>query len=495
MPHLLLIIACVSLFFQDQFPYMTPDGRPPLPDGAVAACLVGPLVLLWLIGELLTHNAAKSIDRTGSLRRASGAARFVNATRPVALAVHVFAVVALGWLAVVRDMIGDVVLLDELVAILPFATFLTLSSATAWPVERRLREASIIRSLDDGRPFYPVMTRAQFTGQVFRHQILFVLVPIAAIFAWVEAVYWFAETVVERDAATALAVGHRPAWAEAIPSFITSQTSVGIWVPIAQLSGLAIVFAVMPVVLRRVFRTTPLLGDLRERLVALCAKYKIGVRDLLVWHTYGTLMNGAVMGLLAPMRYILLTDALLDELTDEELEAVAAHEVAHVVKKHMIWLAVALTAALSLGWTLAVALDPSGEGVVSVAITIGSLALALVCFGFVSRRFEWQADAFAARHLSAEDNAPSGSITDGGIHAMAGALGRVARLNSIPINKRSWRHGSIAMRQRKLAALAGLPADRLPIDRQVRVLKALSLVLLVVSLGAFALVSINAAGG
>jgi hypothetical protein len=62
---------------------------------------------------------------------------------------------------------------------------------------------------------------------------------------------------------------------------------------------------------------------------------------------------------------------------------------------------------------------------------------------------------------------------------MRSALETIARLNAVPRRRFSWRHGSIAWRQRYLDSLIGRPLRGLPIDRLVRRLKlAIALTLL-----------------
>ena len=88
----------------------------------------------------------------------------------------------------------------------------------------------------------------------------------------------------------------------------------------------------------------------------------------------------------------------------------------------------------------------------------------------MSRRFEWQADAFAAKQLS-RDEPGATAVTQESADAMCGALGAVARLNHMNPNARSFRHGSITTRQRRLQRLVGLPLEKLPIDRATRWIK------------------------
>ena len=50
--------------------------------------------------------------------------------------------------------------------------------------------------------------------------------------------------------------------------------------------------------------------------------------------------NAAVIGLLPGWRYVLLSDRLIETMTDAEIEAVFAHELGHIVHNHMAWLVV-----------------------------------------------------------------------------------------------------------------------------------------------------------
>ena len=151
---------------------------------------------------------------------------------------------------------------------------------------------------------------------------------------------------------------------------------------------------------------------------------------------------------------ILLTDELLQRLDPEQIEAVMAHEVAHVRRAHLVWILLSIIAVVGL---LSLAVDSSlamiqdtvqagtllTDGVGVLIILIG----AVLVFGFVSRRFEQQADAFAVQHLSGLERTNRSSreqvITPEAVHSMAGALVRVSRLNHSPVNRFTWRHGSI----------------------------------------------------
>ena len=59
-------------------------------------------------------------------------------------------------------------------------------------------------------------------------------------------------------------------------------------------------------------------------------------RDFRIWHTDRQVLNAAVAGLLPSVRTIFMTDALLLYLRDEEMEAVIAHELGHVRRRHLL---------------------------------------------------------------------------------------------------------------------------------------------------------------
>src|SRR5207237_2960251 len=105
----------------------------------------------------------------------------------------------------------------------------------------------------------------------------------------------------------------------------------------------ALVFALAPEILRRVLQTQPLPDSpLRRRLEAMCRRVGMRYRDILLWRTQNNMGNAAVMGIIPPVRYVLLSDLLLERMDDEQIEAVFAHEVGHVVHRHMAWYVVVI---------------------------------------------------------------------------------------------------------------------------------------------------------
>ena len=111
-------------------------------------------------------------------------------------------------------------------------------------------------------------------------------------------------------------------------------------------------------------------------------------------------------------------------------------------------------------------------------VLIGSL----IIFGWISRRFERQADAFAAVELSKEVTEDGDVVHPFGAESMRSALGSVTRLNGVPASRWSWRHGSIAGRQRALQQLVGIRFGAIPINRLVYVVNTISVTVLILGL-------------
>ncbi|GJQ30863.1 MAG: hypothetical protein HBSAPP03_27470 [Phycisphaerae bacterium] len=382
------------------------------------------------------------------------------ASRVAVTAGVIASILGLGWLDVVRAVTGDLILIDELLAIAPALAFIILTWWSYEPIERRLREALLWRELHDpaGVPVHPIPSRAVAVWHHTRHGLLVVVLPLSAILAWSELI----DRVWPEIAARATAA---PAWMGDALHYL----------------GILAVLIVTPLAIRVVWNTVPIgPGSVRTQALAVAAKYRVRVRGPYLWRTHGSTVNAAILGIVYPLRYMLFTDALLERLTERQVEGVIAHEVAHVKLRHMLWLAlVVLACALAFGWVLeAIAPLVHAGPAWDVWGAVLGLGATLFVFGVVSRRFEWQADAFALRHLSG----PSPIATPDAADCMAGALGDVAALNGASPTRFGFRHGSIHDRQSRLRRLAGAPLDQFPIDRHVRLIKAITLTVLVLAL-------------
>ncbi|MDX2146181.1 MAG: M48 family metalloprotease [Planctomycetota bacterium] len=517
MVYVLVIVSFLAIYLHDLaggsgvdlLGLSESNGDGSLADAGVATVL--PLVALAALVHLACWKLAGRVDQ-GSVRAIRVSDRLVAVSRACALGWHVLAVLGLGWPALVRSWTGDIVAIDELVMMTPFLLFVVAGWSACYPIERRVNEAVLFRELEESGAVVPPVGRWAFVVSRVRHQLLLALVPLLAVTSWSEALdrgVRMMERAIERRADLGVLSG--------LHELRDPEGVVVMAAGVVQIVGVIAIVVVMPLLLRFVWDATPLgPGALRDRLMLTCQRHGVRVAELLVWRTHGTLVNGAVLGIVWPFRYMLLTDRLLETMSWRHVEAVAAHEVAHVRRWHIPWLGVVTLATLSssalLTEVIFAALQLSEES--RTAIGVGSIAFTALAvlgvFGFVSRRFEWQADAFAAIHMSgasrvggseptqadgarADTDFSPGAVLGGsfsdpvrsmptvtieGVRAMAGALQAVADLNGLPVERSSFRHGSIATRQQKLMELAGSPAHALPIDRQVRAIKCAAAIVL-----------------
>lgn len=448
-----------------------------------AAAILPTLVLcggchLWIAA------LGRRLDRAGDVRAVYRAERILLASRFFALAILAFNVLAIDWVGMVQGVVGKRVLIDTLLATSP--VLITVLAGWWWfyPIEARLREASLVRSLDEGREVLATPSRAGYVLLWARHTTIPALLPIMCITAWAEA------------------LEHLWEWSPKL-------RSMGEGVRVAsQVGGIGIFLALVPLLLRYVWDTVVMpAGEVRDRLEAVCLRNGVRVREHLLWRTGGTIHNAAVLGLLPRARFILVTDAMMAHMPVKYLEAVAAHEVGHVRLRHLPWLAMATLAAVLVsgvalawgaglmfagflespraqGWLASENGWTAGQvenlrGLAEIGVVLGTLTAAFLTFGWVSRRFEWQADSFAARDLS-RASGDADRITPEAAACMVGALSRVAVCNGIPLGKFMWRHGSIRTRQQKLRRLVGVDAGAMPIDRAVRIIKRVTLLVLAV---------------
>ena len=160
-------------------------------------------------------------------------------------------------------------------------------------------------------------------------------------------------------------------------------------------------------------------GDLKTRIEALLERCGFASSGLFVMDGSKRSAHGnAYFTGLGAARRIVFFDTLIQKLTPPQVEAVLAHELGHFKRRH-IWKRVGLLAAATLGllWLLGRVIDAPWfyQG---LGVDTGSTAMAMILFVQVlpvflfpltpvasglSRRHEFEADAYAARHAGAGD--------------------------------------------------------------------------------------------
>jgi STE24 endopeptidase len=376
----------------------------------------------------------------------------------------------------------------ELVLLTPFLASLFLSWACFFDADRTVhRTAQRIYGIDPlsrawlDQNALPLEPQAPFGGRLSyilfqtRQTLALVFIPLSLLLAMKEVRRHF------RDA--------RAEWEVAIDAV-----------------GILAVFVCMPWLVRLALglRTMPA-GPLKERLMATARRLRFRFSDILLWHTRGGMANAMVIGLLPWPRYVVFTDRLLEDFSEDEVEAVFGHEVGHVKHRHMLYYLGFLSGSLLVLWLSGERLAPVLEQMPAVAYWLNPplqqwhefmrmlpptalmLAYVFVVFGFLSRRCERQADVFGCRTVSClrgdcpghrrDELLPEGGrgLCPTGIRTFVGALEKVALVNGISRDRpgflQSWQHSTIARRVQFLQGVLVDPGLERRFQRRVAAVK------------------------
>jgi Zn-dependent protease with chaperone function len=217
----------------------------------------------------------------------------------------------------------------------------------------------------------------------------------------------------------------------------------------------ALFLTLLPYLLRYTWDTVPLgAGPLRAVLDALSARARFRCSQVLIWRTENQMANAAVVGLWPRSRVVLLSDALLAQLHPDETLAVFAHEIGHA-RRHHVLVFVAWSVAFFMGIDLLAVQWLPGGALPAGAVLLASLVAWYLGFGWLSRRFELDADVFSAELL--DDPEPMVRA----LESVGGPHGR---------GRRTWRHFSPADRVDFLRRLAREPELGRRLRRRLRVL-------------------------
>jgi predicted Zn-dependent protease len=177
--------------------------------------------------------------------------------------------------------------------------------------------------------------------------------------------------------------------------------------------------------------------------------------NILYWPIFGgKMLTAGVMGLVRRFRYILVTPALLQLLEPDEIDAVIAHEIGHIKKKHLVFylfffVGFMLLASFSFNVIRFVSsysesifwlLTASGleqTAFQPIVISLFFVAIFLIyfrfVFGYFMRNFERQADCYV---YALFDNA----------RGLISTLEKIASMSGQSADRPNWHHFSIGQR-------------------------------------------------
>ncbi|WP_152051074.1 M48 family metallopeptidase [Tautonia marina] len=456
---LLVLIALFVAFWSPIVPENM--AGPTRPDPSLAMSLgmiLASVLMLGFVSAVIGRRLARKASQVGqTFRNRHQLARSAQILEVLALLAYAGLIYVPEWPRVVADRLRlrDWLLVEEALILLPFPIMILTVWWGLFPAERSLKAARV-------RIGQPIRLGGHLLMKA--RQAFGLVLPVAVLFALM------------------LEVDRR----------LESMVQVGAWVHLglyAALGGLILILS--PAFVRLSWPSRPLPpGPLRDRLEHLAQRFGFGYTDILVWDTGGTLVNAGVTGALPWFRYVLLTDAMLENLAPRQIEAVFGHEVGHIAHRHLTYFGVfflgtmGVMALLSAGIDQVLTLDSPlwiwgrsrwVELLLQAAVALGfALAYFFVIFGFLSRWFERQADVFGCRVVScgladcpphrdvnADPSMASGRVPEAlcpvGIGIFIEALSSVATLNGLEPRAASWRHGSIARRIDFLRQLEGRP--------------------------------------
>ncbi len=215
------------------------------------------------------------------------------------------------------------------------------------------------------------------------------------------------------------------------------------------------VFIFFPPLVRRLWNCKRMEdGPLRNHLLGFCRKQNF-FTEIYIWPLFeGRVITAGVMGILPGLRYILITPALLETMTIEEIDAVMAHEIGHVKRFHLpLYVFLIAGFAIAAGllaeplyymffsqdyfYSFVGATGLSPEVVRNITVAVPALFFLLLyfrfVFGYFMRNFERQADLHVFEVL-------------GDSRSIISAFEKIAILSGNIREEPSWHHFGIGER-------------------------------------------------
>jgi len=406
---------------------------------AIPVIAAGPALLAYLLGAgiLSGVDAALSVR---ALRRPGGStARAVRRHNVVSLATRVWLLAGLagvmlfGYGRWLHETLGGlpIPLLDEAAAAAPLLAGVLLVWLLDYRFHLAMRQDFAARRAQAdpfGEPSAAIRawSHREYLAYNLRHQVLFVLAPVGLILLARDCLLLFVYPRLEEQVA-------------------------GLVLATGMLLAAGGVFLAAPLLIVRIWKTRRLAGgELREALEEMSRRLGLAYRDILVWESGGIVVNAGVVGLIAPVRYVLLSDGLIEHLDRRDVRVIFAHEAGHIIHHHILYAAMFAVGSIALIATgmdavrLWLQLSEGWAEALTLAVLLPTWGMT---FGWLSRCFERQSDVTAAWASGRTgDGEDPDRITHEGAAMFARALQRVGELNGIPSGQRNWRHGSIARR-------------------------------------------------
>lgn len=465
--QLAILLSLLATLASSELPTHQPAEHPLWMSLAVLATMLAPGLFTAMAGERLTRRVFAMLDGDPYADREAieahyeqQLARCIDRSYFLWLGCTLAIVYVLGWPRVVRGnwQLDRWPLVDDLVVLAPtLLSLFALWTGIFWL--QRSRIAASLAHLPLGSSPLRSWPRslARYLALQARHQLLLVLIPALLVLA-------------ASEISSAVSPASETSWPMAT------------WL----LPLLLVALPLLPLVIVRFWKTEPLPSSpLRDRLMATTREVQVPVREILLWQTQGNVANALVMGVSGRLSYVLLTDALVQLLSDDELDVVLRHELAHLRRWHL-QLRMGLLVLPLLAWMLAGQLFPEAmlslnrlllswgitEQLQLTIITPTLLAVHVVWIvGAFARLLEHDADLGACRMVS---GVRTELLDEQRVEHFAAALSKLVPPGSESWFAR-WLHPSTERRIALLRASLSRPAAAAAIHSRVNLISWLML--------------------
>jgi Zn-dependent protease with chaperone function len=155
------------------------------------------------------------------------------------------------------------------------------------------------------------------------------------------------------------------------------------------------VVLVLPWLIRHLFKTSSLDEPTEDWIRQLLAAAGLRSMRAVRWETGGRAFNAMVAGFVPPLRTLLISDRLLDELPREQIAMVVLHEAAHVRRRHVPTRMLAILPAWGTGILMTSMIGDLPWA--SAAGSVVGVLLTVLILRIVAYRTEYDADVQACR--------------------------------------------------------------------------------------------------
>jgi Zn-dependent protease with chaperone function len=312
--------------------------------------------------------------------------------------------------------VGDSLFLQSLILLTPGL----LITASTWSAEHRY--GVLLGYTDNG-----IANHLRLVWQAFRGNAAWLVAPVLVLLGLADAI---ALLPVDREVA----------------GWITAGVIL-LFVPLG-----------LPWLIRHLFKTGPMREPTERWIAELLRSAGLRRTKAARWNTGGRTFNAMVVGFVPPLRTLLVSDRLLDELPPTQVAMVVLHEAAHLKRRHVPIRMLAILPAW--GAAAMVSRFAGGNDWAMFAGSAVGIMLTMLILRFVAYRTEYDADVVACRlavkiagHV---DQVPA--TYDQACDALSTALMRVT-FDQPSCRKGTWLHPGVSERIAFMRRQRALPTN------------------------------------